>query len=78
MVVSAFGTKENLLASLREQVIDFIVKPFSAEQLQSAVKNLLARERSIEVISASQNWIELRVPARFQIAASLDNLLLPC
>ncbi len=75
MVVSAFGTKENLLASLREQVIDFIVKPFSAEQLQTAVKDLLARERSIEVISASPKWIELRVPARFQVASSLENLL---
>ncbi len=75
MVVSAFGTKENLLASLRERVIDFIVNPFSPEQLQWAVKNLLASERSIEVISACQRWIELRVPARFQVAASLDNFL---
>ncbi len=75
MVLSAFGTKENLLASLREQVIDFIVKPFSADQLQSAVKDLLARERSIEVISASPKWIELRVPARFQVASSLQNFL---
>lgn len=75
MVVSAFGTKENLLASLREQVIDFIVKPFTPEQLRSAVANLLACERSIEVISASPNWIELRLPARFQIASSLDGFL---
>ncbi len=75
MVVSAFGTKENLLASLREHVVDFIVKPFSADHLQAAVKDLLACERSIEVISASQKWIELRVPARFQIASSLQNFL---
>ncbi len=75
MVVSAFGTKENLLGSLREHVIDFIVKPFSPEQLQNAVKDLLACERSIDLISATQRWIELRVPARFQIASSLENFL---
>ena len=75
MVVSAFGTKENLIASLREQVIDFIIKPLSAEELRNAVRNLLAREQSIEVISASQKWIELRIPARFQVASSLGNLL---
>ncbi len=75
MVVSAFGTEENLLASLREHVIDFIVKPFSVQEIQSAVKNILACERSIEVISASPKWIELRVPARFQVASSLDSFL---
>ncbi len=72
MLVSSFGTQENLLASLRERVVDFLVKPFDPAQLQSAVRNLLACDRAIKVISASRNWIELKVPARFQVAASLD------
>ena len=75
MVLSAFGTKENLVASLREQVIDFVVKPVDAEQLRNVVRDLLSCERSIEVISATQKWIELRVPARFQVASSLQNFL---
>lgn len=73
MVVSAYGTAENLLATLREQVVDFLVKPFTPHDLQCAVANLLACEQAIEVVSATPQWIELRMPASFQVAASLDN-----
>ena len=73
MVVSAYGTPEHLLATLRERVVDFLVKPFTAEALRAAVANLLACERAIQVISATPKWIQLRVPASFQVAASLED-----
>src|SRR5260221_2623473 len=41
IVASAQGTGENLLASLRRNVVDFLVKPFSTEDLRCAVSNLL-------------------------------------
>lgn len=75
MVVSAYGSQENLLATLRERVIDFMVKPFTPEHLRTTVKNLLAGGAAIEVISANPRWIELRLPASFQVAASLSDFL---
>lgn len=72
MVISAHGKTENLLATLRENVADFLVKPFTLEELRSSVANLLAYEQAIEVLSATPKWVELRVPASFQVAASLD------
>jgi len=72
IVASAQGSGENLLATLRQNVVDFLVKPFSTEDLRCAVANLLSAELSIEVVSATPTWVELRVPASFQIAASLE------
>lgn len=73
MVVSSFGSEENLLAALRENVVDFLVKPFGPTQLQSAVRNLLKSDGAIEVVSATRQWIEVRIPASFQVAESLDS-----
>ena len=53
IVASAQGTGENLLASLRQNVVDFLVKPFSMEDLRSAVSNLLGADLAIEVVSAT-------------------------
>lgn len=72
MVVSVHGEPENLLAGLRQNVVDFIVKPFSHDDLLCAVKNLLQEQAAIEVISATPKWIELQIPASFQVAASLN------
>ena len=72
IVVSAHGSGENLLASLRHSVVDFLVKPFDPEDLRGAVANLLSAELSIEVISATPTWVELHVPASFQAAASME------
>lgn len=71
MVLSACGTPANLLAALHQDVVDFIVKPFSPEELLTAVKNLVECELAIEIISATPHWIELKIPASFQVAASL-------
>jgi DNA-binding response OmpR family regulator len=73
IVVSAHGSGENLLATLRRSVVDFLVKPFDPEDLRCVVSNLLSAELSIDVISATPAWVELRVPASFQAAASLES-----
>ena len=72
MVVSVHGEPANLLAGLRQNVVDFIVKPFSPGNLLCTVKNLLEEQAAIEVISATPKWIELQIPASFQVAASLN------
>src|ERR1022692_5151451 len=73
IVASAQGSGENLLATLRQNVVAFLVKPFDTEDLRCAVSNLLAADQSNEVVSATPSWVELRVPASFQIAASLES-----
>jgi len=73
LVISAYGTPGNLVATLRQSVVDFVVKPYTRDELQQAVKNLLGSQHCIQVLSANERWIELRVPARFQVAASLSN-----
>jgi len=73
IVASAHGSGENLLATLRQSVVDFLVKPFDPEDLRCAVSNLLSVEQSIEVISATPTWVEICLPASFQAAASLES-----
>jgi DNA-binding response OmpR family regulator len=73
MVLSSFGSEDNMLATLRENIVDFVVKPFTRTHLQNAVRNVLKADGAIEVISASRQWIELRVPASFQVVESLDS-----
>ena len=71
LIITGGDHQSGLIASLREKIIDFLPKPFELADLRAAVANLLACEANIEVISAMPNWIELRVPASFQVAARL-------
>ena len=71
MVLSADGRPERLVSGLREKVVDFVVKPVDPAALQTAVDNILEAGASIEVLSAAPHWIELLIPASFQVAASL-------
>jgi len=71
MVLSVDGRPERLIGGLREKVVDFVVKPVTAQHLQTAVANILRGGLAIEVLSAAPHWIELLIPASFQVAASL-------
>jgi len=72
LVMTGYDPQERLIASLRENIIDFLAKPFEVEDLRSAVANLLASEASIEVLCAQPQWIELRIPASFQVVSRLN------
>lgn len=78
LVMTGYDRQESLVASLRENIVDFLPKPFDESELRAAVANVLASEQDIEVISAMPQWIELRVPASFQVVSRLgsffDNL----
>ena len=71
LVITGQDTQARLLAALRENIVDFLAKPFELEDLLAAVANVVAREEGIEVVSANPQWIELRVPASFQVVARL-------
>ena len=71
LIITGQDTQARLLAALRENIIDFLAKPFAMDDLRGAVANLLACEEAIKVISATPQWIELHVPASFQVVARL-------
>ena len=71
LIITGHDTQARLLAALRENIIDFLAKPFAMDDLRGAVANLLASEEAIKVISATPQWIELHVPASFQVVARL-------
>ena len=71
LIITGHDTQARLLAALRENIIDFLAKPFAMDDLRGAVANLLACDEAIKVISATPQWIELHVPASFQVVARL-------
>ena len=71
LIITGHDTQAGLLAALRENIIDFLAKPFAMDDLRASVANLLACEEAIKVISATPQWIELHVPASFQVVARL-------
>jgi len=71
LIISGQDTEAKMIASLRENIVDYLAKPFGIEDLRAAVANMMSSEESIEVISAAPRWIELRVPASFQVVARL-------
>jgi CheY-like chemotaxis protein/anti-sigma regulatory factor (Ser/Thr protein kinase) len=71
------GTPAAAIAALREHVCDFLVSPFTIEELRAVVNSALAEcaADEIEVISAHPEWIDLRVPCDRATLAPLEKLL---
>ncbi|HZS07149.1 MAG TPA: response regulator [Blastocatellia bacterium] len=77
MMITAFGTPEAVIGALREQVCDFLPKPFTIAELRAAVATALSAcsVGDIEVISASPEWIELRIPCTLDAVPPLQRLM---
>jgi CheY-like chemotaxis protein/anti-sigma regulatory factor (Ser/Thr protein kinase) len=79
IVMTADGTPETLLASVRDQVYEYLSKPFSTEVLIDAVRRALAAPEeslAIDVISAKPEWVELLVPCSLDVAGRVHNFML--
>lgn len=78
IVMTALAAPEAAISAMREQACDFLEKPFDVQQLLSAVRTafeLAPRELRIEVLSASPEWIELRVPCDLAAIDPLERLM---
>jgi CheY-like chemotaxis protein/anti-sigma regulatory factor (Ser/Thr protein kinase) len=77
MMITANGTPEVVLSALREQVCDFLLKPFTIAELRESVSQALAAcdPARIEVVSASPEWVELRIPCTLDAVPPLQKLL---
>lgn len=74
MVMTAESTPANIVRAIREQAFSYFSKPFSP----SSVADLIAQavntghwQDDIEVISASQQWISLRLRCKLETADRL-------
>lgn len=78
IVMTALTTPEAAISALRDQASDFLAKPFSVEELLSAINTafeLAPKDISIEVLSAQPDWIELRVPCDMAAIDPLERLM---
>ena len=78
IMMTAMSTPGAVVHAMREQVCDFLAKPFDIDALLSAVKSAVEmepQEISIEVLSARPEWIELRVPCTMTAIDPLERLM---
>jgi DNA-binding response OmpR family regulator len=78
VVITSESTPENVVASIRDQAFAYFSKPFAV----SAVADMVARalwsapsEGDIDVVSASPNWLDLRVRCKMEAADRIVQFL---
>jgi len=65
------------ILALREHACDFLIKPFTIQELRAVVNSALTTcaAQKIEVVSAHPEWVELRVPCDRATLSPLQKLL---
>jgi anti-sigma regulatory factor (Ser/Thr protein kinase)/CheY-like chemotaxis protein len=71
------GTPDVVLDALRADVCDFLISPFTPEELRQSVNSAISGcpVQEIEVISAQPEWVELNVPCDRATFSPLQKLL---
>ena len=75
IVMTSDDTPQTLLSAIREEAYTYVAKPVDPQALVVLVKETLAKkpgQGSIEVISASPNWVELVVPCSLEEAERIE------
>jgi CheY-like chemotaxis protein/anti-sigma regulatory factor (Ser/Thr protein kinase) len=77
IVMTSQRTPAAIIGALRNQVCDFLSKPFELDQLLDSVQMALERTTisKIEIISAKPDWIELRVPCDLNAVEPIQKVL---
>ena len=76
IVITADTAQETVLQAMREQVYQFVPKPFSLRALVQMVGNALNEDvPPIEVISAKPHWVELLVPCHRETAERITQFI---
>lgn len=76
IVITADTAQETVLQAMREQVYQFVPKPFSLRALVQMVGNALNENvPPIEVVSAKPHWVELLVPCHRQTAERITTFM---
>lgn len=74
IIMTAYGTPENLLCAVREQAYDYLCKPFSPLAAVEAADRALRQDACppIELISALPHWVELLIPCTREAADRIE------
>ncbi|HVP44874.1 MAG TPA: response regulator [Terriglobales bacterium] len=76
IVITADTAQETVLQAMKEQVYQFVPKPFSLRALVQMVGNALNEDvPPIEVVSARPHWVELLVPCHRETAERITNFM---
>ena len=77
VMITAFGTPEAVLGAIRRRVCDFLVKPFTVAELRATVDSVMSScpMFNIEIVSATRDWVELRLPCDLGAVPVLQRLL---
>src|SRR6266850_4444202 len=68
------GTPDTVLKALRARVCDFLISPFTPEELRAAIDSAICEcpAQEIEVISAQPEWVELALDSSFVELITLE------
>jgi anti-sigma regulatory factor (Ser/Thr protein kinase)/ActR/RegA family two-component response regulator len=74
---AAHPTPQTALSALANRVCDLLLPPLSVEDLRTSIVSAVSecRLHDLEVLSAEQNWVQLRVPCDLNIVPILQKLL---
>ncbi len=76
IVITADTAQETVLQAMKEQVYQFVPKPFSLRALVQMVGNALEENvPPIEVVSAKPHWVELLVPCHRETAERITQFM---
>ncbi len=76
IVITADTAQETVLQAMKEQVYQFVPKPFSLRALVQMVGNALNENvPPIEVVSAKPHWVELLVPCHRETAERITQFM---
>lgn len=78
IVLTSDTTSDTVLQAIKEQAYYYIQKPFDVSTLRDIVADAIAEHAEsppIEVISATDNWVELLVPCERSVADRLPSFM---
>lgn len=77
VMITAFGTPDAVLGAIRRRICDFLVKPFTVAELRATIESVTnsCPMFNIEIVSATPNWVELRLPCDLGAVPILQRLL---
>lgn len=78
IMITGQGTPEAVLGALRRRICDFLVKPFSIAELRASVSAVFdsCPMIHIEIVSATPDWVQFRVPCDLAAVPVLQKLLI--
>ena len=78
VVMTADDAPATVLKAIRERAFRYVTKPIEPAELLALVSEVLAsapEERSIELVSAKPDWVELLVPCERSAAERIQDFL---